>query len=185
MKISIEKNKKTKETLISYFKVKDKKAYRFGLLSEVTSDMKNAMTIIVDTNQRLEVQEFDEIEAVLKKSGIEYNALSVRANEKRLFGLPIDRIRKKKRAAERLFVFDINTEDFSGALYSGFLENYDIAICFGRKKELKEIADIAKEDLGEVLFNKEYFDDCIYSSALFFTIRSSIDISEKAKELIK
>jgi hypothetical protein len=183
MKIKIRTNRDTGEIIVNYYKVRDAHSFRYNLLKNVLSETKGNITLMVDTNQRIEDRTKEEIEAVLRDKNIKYVTYFTNSNDTKFFGINIEKLgKKKKNDSESVFLLDIVNENLTQGLFSDFLSSYDIAIGIDRNKDFNQICESGRFGIGEMLFKKEYFNDSIYDSVLCTTIRSTIDISEKAKE---
>ena len=181
MKIRIQKDPTINGMIVSYFKIKDINKFRYGLLKGIVEREGKDITILIDTNQHKRVIEFDEISAYLKRQKVSFTVKEIPANETKLFGISMSIISKKKREPECLFALSLSPERFNQAIFDAVLSNYDMAIGLGRKIEFEQIMEKAAGGLQNVLFNQEVFENSLYDSALFESLRATMDIEEPAK----
>ena len=182
MKIKIQKDQSINGTIVSYFKIKDIDKFRFSLLKRIIDRENTDVTLLIDTNQRKQAIDFDELAAYLKRKKVPFELRKIPANETKLFGISMSAISKKKRDPENLFVLSLASGQFDQEIFDAIISNYDIAIGFGRKMELVQIADKGAGSLLEVLFNDTCFENSLYDSALFQSLRVSMDIEALAKQ---
>ncbi len=184
MKIKIKKDKKSNEMLVEYFKVVDKANFRYNVLQKIICDTDNDMTMIVDTNQKIDNLPKEQIVDYLEPSGMRYSITSVRHNNQKMMGFNIDKIiNKKNKTKESLFIVELSADSFTKEFFQTCLSNYDLAIGIGSTKSFEEICEIMKFGFNsEIMFNKEYFEQSIYDSILCGMLRCSFDIEKHVLE---
>lgn len=181
MKIKVIKNKTNGETSVNYYKAKNPLEFRFELVKSVLDDINDDLTIIIDTNQMIKDIDHDVIEQILNARKIKFISFLTKANASKFFGFSMDRIGKKTKRKEKMFIIDIKSADFNKELHSELFAFFDLAIGIKRNKNFDEIAEQCRFGFYDLLFNKDYFSETIYDSVICLMIRSSIDLKDKVK----
>jgi hypothetical protein len=180
MKVKIRKVKHTGETHVEYYNVANKASYRYEMLSRIIRG-KPDITIVADTNQRINDLPVDEAESLFKQLNIKYAVMPTEVNKTRYFGLPVDLVFKnKQKTKEYIIALHISPEQFTRELFESFLQNYDFAIGIESKKPFEEVCESLRMDAGEVLFNRSFFEESLYDSILCSSMRCSFDAEKYA-----
>lgn len=174
--VKIRFDKKTGETTADYYKVIDKKAFRFYLLRNVAQG-KTDITLVIDTNQCVCEQQTEITIANLKSAGIEPLIMAIAANPQHLLGFKYTL--KKRRSHKSLVVFKVGADRLTPELLD-LLSVYDIAVCFGSKKPLHDICEELRIEgiaMADELFREVYYDSVVCAS-----IRCSFDAKKTIKD---
>lgn len=193
MKAKVVKNKRTGETRVEYYRVKNKNAFRYNLLKNIFTDTNLKISAIIDTNQFLldadtnnqitEDKPFDYIEGILKENGITYRHFKIETNPTKFFGLSTDLIKKKRKKSERIYVIKLNNINFTNQLFSSLFSCYDTGYGIAASIDIDELTEaIETEGFNEVLYSESFFAQSIYDSVICSSLRSSFDIAKYVKE---
>lgn len=183
MKIKVQQNKSTGETVVNYLKTQDKAAFRYKLIKRIIDHTDQNIAAVIDTNQQVKELSFETVEALLDRAGISYCVWTVNANAGFLLGINKDFIKPQKKKSERLYVIDLPPRQFSKELFDGVFEYFDLALIFGDQDIYTKLCDMLRtEPLEDIIFNPEYSFGCIYDSAVCASFRSSFDIAKYVKE---
>ncbi|MBN2880189.1 MAG: hypothetical protein JXN65_11245 [Clostridia bacterium] len=178
-KTSYRKNDGT--TVVEYFKVSQPFEFRYNVLKNVLESEGEAV-MFIDTNSRLKKPE-KRIEAYFDENNVEYSIFKIPQREGKLFGMFVNVFRKPQvKLTEKYIISRITAETFSKEFFDEYLANYDIALGFGAKLGIGEMADDYGENVTELFFDKEFFENFIYDSIIFASARSSMDIRKIVAE---
>ena len=179
MKFKFKKNKKTGEVLISYATLKDNSDLRYYVLSKIFEKYPDDITIIIDTNRRENKLSHEEIENLLKDSNISYKDYKVERTGGKLLGMNFSGLNKKKKNSERMYILSITADEFKRQLFDELLTSFDLAVGINKVCEFDKLCDEVRiEGLENVLFNDEFFSECIYDSMLVLQMKTYIDVTE-------
>lgn len=170
--MKIQRIKKTGDQIINYDSIFARSVNRFRMLKGLVKG-RHDITLIVDTNQRTLKKPIEAISEYLMHSNIIFKSLSVSANKSKFFGFDV---KITKEANEKLIITDIAFEQFTEELFNE-IKYYDIAIGLDRVRTFDETSDSIIQNISGVLYNKDFFADSIYDSAVCSSIRCSSGIN--------
>lgn len=194
MKAKVVKNKRTGETRIEYYRVKNKNSFRYNLLKNIFTDTNLKISAIIDTNQFVpdadtnsqitEDKPFDYIEDILKENGIAYRHFKTETNSTKFFGISTDIIKKKRKKSERIYVIKLNNINFTNQLFSSLFSCYDTGYGIAASINIDELTEALKtEGFNDVLYSESFFVKSIYDSVVCSSLRSSFDVETYVKEI--
>jgi len=182
MKFKFKRNKKTGEVLINLGKVSNKDELRYYIYSNIINHHAKNLTIALDTNRRTNTLKLDEIEALLESYEISHKVYKIESAANGILGFNIRSSRKKNRLSDRMYILDVDIDDFSREFFDSVLASFDIATGINRGVEFEKICqDIRDEELEDVLFKTEYFEHSIYDSSIATMMRTYVDVSQYSK----
>ncbi len=183
MKLKVIRNERNQETVMDYYKVRDKVAFRFELIKKMMEDRDMDRTIYLDTNQRLSKEGYHGLKEYLEKNKLIFKEMPTKARETKMFGIIIDKWlnRNKKKPLEHVLVFEMNEEAWQEDFFREHLMNFDLAIGFGRKCEFYNLCDQLLVQGQTVLFNDEFFEAFVYDSIICTSIRATFDLEKYIK----
>lgn len=193
MKAKVVKNKRTGETRVEYYRVKNKDSFRYNLINNIFKDTDLQITAIIDTNQLVtdtdansentKDKPFDYIEGILKENGIVYRHFKTETNTTKFFGISTDIIKKKRKKSERIYVININSINFTNRLFYSLFSCYDTGYGLAANTDIDELIEaLETEGFNDVLYSESFFAQSIYDSVVCSCLRSSFDIEKYVKE---
>jgi len=178
-KTSYRKNDGT--TVVEYFKVSKPFDFRYKLLKSML-ETEGEAAMFIDTNTKLKKPE-KRMEAFFDENNIEYAMFKIGQREGKLFGMFVNAFRKPKlKLTERYIISKMNSEIFTREFFDEYVANYDIAFGFGAKLSISEMASDYGENITDMFFDSEYFENFIYDSIVFASARCTMDIRSLVAE---
>lgn len=182
MKLKIKREKNSDKVLLDYFKLKNPHQFRARLISNILSDINDEVWMFVDTNNTINTSEI-RIDAFFENNNIEYKSYKIKEIEKHMLGIIVGKLgNRKPKITKRMYVAKINKDLFEEKLFMQSLWPYNLAFGINPKISFEEIVEDFKDDITETFFNKEYFDNFMYDSILFFTFRTNFEIDKYVLE---
>lgn len=178
-KYSVKTEKKTGETRIDYYKVKDNNNFRYNTLKEILIN-EDSLTISINTNQVHK----DEDSIALSKSyekhfldeNIPYAVIPTECvRQKKVFGFTIG----KEKHSEFVIVFHLEKAQFTEEFFKHYLAMCDITIGIKPIKTFEETVSDLRKGYIDTIFNMKYFEDAIYDSIFIHCMRISYDVSDR------
>jgi hypothetical protein len=164
------------ETTVNYARVHNIQNFRYSLLKKILASSNRDITLLIDTNQRIDEKPFEQIESVLQQLQIHYFSTLTETNSKQFFGITMPKNRKKP-FREYKIVMELPDNIFSRELFES-IKGYDFSIGFGKNKSFEAICEDYKTDNFLVVFNTEIFQDSIYDSIVCEGLRSTINVEQ-------
>ena len=165
-----------------YARVSRSLNFRYLLLRKIVADAAADMTIMVNTNQRIEGSVCLLDEDYLKAMNLQYIIVPVTTNPRPFFGVMIKRKSRNGQWAEKRILFDFTCDDFTEEWFNK-IRNCDIAIGMGRKKTFEETCVYWKTEGEGILFDTQYFQNCLYDSVLCTRVRSTFNTERYVREI--
>lgn len=176
MKHRFVRDKKSGDTRIDYYRVKDKDTFRFETLKKLLTN--EELIISIDTNLVQSNEQQKDIamnlESHLKDSNLRYEVQSIaNTKEKKIFGIPMKTGDKK---AFNVLIC-LNVKDITKDFFDQYFLNSDVLIGIQPKKSFEEICSDLQKGYMTSFFEKEYFEFTIYDSNIISSMRinKSID----------
>ncbi len=174
MKLKIQKKPRSGETIIDYFRVDDKNAFRFEFIKQAMHEAGSEMILTVCTAASLQKGSAEALKAYLENSNIYHETLMIPAAQDKILGIPVDGLRKNK-LHDSLFVLRLCATDFTAELFQN-LKAFDIAVGFQPQKSFMELTDLLRIDRAAPFFDKKYFLSSLFDSIICVRIRVSYDV---------
>ncbi|MEX1377389.1 MAG: hypothetical protein AB1Z23_07910 [Eubacteriales bacterium] len=181
MKAKIKRNKNDNTMICDYYKTDKPFEFRYKILKEIVGNYSNVV-MFIDTNSRVRVPEL-RMEAYFDENNIEYSMFKIPRIEKKIFGFALNIVRKPKtKLIERYIIAKIDKDIFTEKFYADYITNYDLALGINPKLSINEMVSEYREDVSELFFNSEYFEEFLYDSIMFASMRTTIDIANIVME---
>ena len=179
MKSKLNIRKYNDTTVVEFYKLKKPYDFRYGMISGALSGFSEAI-IFIDTNTRIKKPELA-MEAYFDEHNIEYEMFKINETEKRVLGILLNSFRKPKpKLTEKFIMAKITPETFTKKFFEEYVSDYDIAMGLGAKISIQDMARDYRENVQDLFFNKEFFDEFIYDSIVFLSNRNTMDTKEMA-----
>ena len=179
MGVKIRYKARTGQTLIDYFEVMDKTAFRLRLLQKVVDSTDAGIVLMVDTNQRANGYLSEDALRALSRLIPAPVVIPVPSNPDKFFGISVSM--QKRREIENVIVANIQKNALTEEMFAA-LAGFDISLGIGPLQPFDAICDMLR--IGKVpIFNTAYFEKSFYDSILCSSVRSSFDIKKIVKDI--
>lgn len=170
-KTKIKKNEN--EMLIDYLREKQKDELRYSVLEFLVNDSGKEVILYFDTNAKMKSLPIERVKQVLEDLNIEYLSEPVESTKRGVlgFGQLFKPKKKEKRYPENIVIAELSKEINLKKLYDEILSNFDYALGINSHKPISELILRLKNDVLDILFNKEIFENTIYDSVFIGRIR--------------
>ena len=175
MKAKIRTNKIDNTMVCEYYNTKKPFEFRYKILSKIVNNYDN-IVMFIDTNSRTKMPDF-RVEAYFDENGMEYSMFKIPQTEKKILGMVVSLVRKPKtKLIEKFIIAKINKNVFTEEFYNRYLSTYDIALGINSKLSIDQMVREYRENITEIYFKDEYFEEFIYDSIMFASMRTTLDI---------
>lgn len=175
---SVRTEKKTGETKIDYYKVKDKRDFRYNTLKEILRN-EESFTISINTNQvqkdKDSITFCKSFEKYLLDESIPYDIINTECTrQKKIFGIRVG----KEKHSEFIIIFHLKHAQFTEELFKHYLSMCDITVGIKPIKPFEETVSDMQKGYIDTIFNRNYFEEAIYDSIFITYMRISYDVSD-------
>ncbi|PKM51170.1 MAG: hypothetical protein CVV02_08470 [Firmicutes bacterium HGW-Firmicutes-7] len=172
MKYKVIKDKKSGDTRIDYFKVPDRKTFRYNTLKKLLQG--KDLIIRIDTNLvKTEAKDIDiskMFEEYFEANNISHEVLPTESNKnKKILGISL----KANHGNAYIILFSIKEQDMTEEFFDQYLDNCDLEIGISPNKSVEDIYKEMKKGYLTCFFGSEYFEGVIYDSNFVESMRVS------------
>ena len=170
MKCKVISDKKTGETRIDYYKIKDKRSFRYDLLKKVLYDQQ--LFIVIDTNLLAEkgrnIDKAKYFEGYFIENKIPYEIIPTENTQhKKIMGFSL----KKEVESAYLILFQISVEDYTEDFFEKYLDKCDALYGINPNRSFDEICKDRQRGYITDFFPSEDFEYTLYDSNFIGSMR--------------
>ena len=172
------KNMENGEAFLDYGKVSNPSAFRHCILKGIIQSAASDVALMIDTNLRIADKPMVLDEAALQQMQLRYAVLPTQSNQQMFFGFRLNALPGAKAArAEQRIILELTGSALPAELFKT-IENYDIALGFGRKMSFDEICRNYQVSGDGMLFNTSFFENSLYDSVICARLRSTFHLEQ-------
>lgn len=161
------------EVIIDYMREKNKHELRLKLLEFFVSEATDNVLLYMNTNSKKAKVPIEKIKESFTENNIDFlNEITENTGSGILRLGNFFRTRgNRKKIPEYIILATLNKDSALKNIYDNVLMNYDYGICINSKKSMNELIGPIRNDVSDVLFNKDIFDCTCYDSIVVNQMR--------------
>lgn len=165
--------KKNSEVIIDYMREKNKHDLRLKLLEFFVSEASDNVLLYMNTNSKKTKIPIEKTKETFTKNNIDYLSEIIGNSNSDILSIGnfIKSGGNRKKIPEYIILATLNSDSALKDIYDNVLMNYDYAICINSNKSMNELIGPIRNDVSDVLFNKNIFDCTCYDSIVVNQMR--------------
>jgi len=171
--MSYKVTKKNSEVIINYMREKDPHELRLKILEFLVGEANGNVLLYINTNSKKTKVPIEKIKESFVKSNIEFLS-EITANSGGgilKLGNFIKSRGNRKKIPEYIILADLKKDSALKDIYDNVLMNYDYGLCINSNKSKNELIGPLRNDVSDVLFNKNIIERTCYDSIVVRQMR--------------